>query len=400
MSEIRLVQSGVGFGSGILPFPDLKFRLEKHLGLAQKIPDLEDLIGYLNGLMKEDRYSTEEQFELKRIRQKAYDRKRNPKMGVQKTEPSRLFSLQMKEPDLDAQIPDLGISGIQIQDPDSKTSDLEKVQTPDLTPQIQDLEKAQTPKSELPKTILTKEPRKMILQSIEQTPKLEFSPSQKNKVTFWTGAQKALESIDGEKFVKALPGFLLLFMATAAVVGFLWLQSLELYKSSGFSQPELASAGGLLMVIGFAVYRSVTRSKLALLLCLYAGGYETYFMVSGTVQDEKTSQIVGIENSPDLMFLREKADKIRGSYISAKSRYEDPASKVYQNEWFKTKYLDPAWKENEEAQTQFLAKKEILQEQGKSLSVTWLKVLYRIGLVLLCMIFIHILFDKKHISAQ
>lgn len=208
-------------------------------------------------------------------------------------------------------------------------------------------------------------------------------------MTFWTGAQKALESIDGEKFVKALPGFLLLFMATTAVVGFLWLQSLELYKSSGFSQPELASAGGLLMVIGFAVYRSVTRSKLALLLCLYAGGYETYFMVSGTVQDEKTSQIVGIENSPDLMFLREKADKIRGSYISAKSRYEDPASKVYQNEWFKTKYLDPAWKENEEAQAQFFEKKDLLQEQGKTKSVTCLKIFYRLGLVLLCMILVH-----------
>lgn len=169
MSEIRLVQSGVGFESGILPFPDLKFRLEKHLGLAQKIPDLEDLIGYLNGLMKEDRYSTEEQFELKRIRQKAYDRKRNPKMGVQKTEPSRLFSLQMKEPDLDVQISDRGISGAQIPDPDTKNPDLEKVQIPDLIPQIQDLEKTQIPKSELPKTILTKEPRKMILQSIEQT---------------------------------------------------------------------------------------------------------------------------------------------------------------------------------------------------------------------------------------
>ena len=211
----------------------------------------------------------------------------------------------------------------------------------------------------------------------------------KTKPDFWTGAKQAFESIDGEKFVTALPGFLLLLLGAAAVIWLLWLQSLELYKSSGFSQPELASAGGLLMVVGFAIYRSVTRSNLALLLCLYAGGYETYFMVSGTVQDEKTSHVVNVESSPDLRFLLEKADKNREAYLSFKSRYDDPTSKVYQNEWFKAKYLDPAWKENEAAQIQFVEKKDLLQEQGKTQSVTWLKIFYRLGLVLLCMIFVH-----------
>ncbi len=143
------------------------------------------------------------------------------------------------------------------------------------------------------------------------------------------------------------------------------------------------------MVIGFAAYHAVSRSKLALFLCLYAGGYETYFMISGTVKDENVSQTLKIQNDPELTFLRDAAEKTRASYQTHNAQYENPAAKTYHNAWFKKEFVDPSWAANETAQQSFLAKKSVLESIGTSAHVTWLKVLYRLGLVFLCMILAH-----------
>lgn len=291
MSEMRLVQPGFNFGAGFLPFLDLKFRLEKHLQIAQKASELEQVINYLTTIMKSDSYSHDERHEFKKIRQRAYDRRRK---SLAENPVPKLFALQNSAK-----------------------------QTPIL-------EFVSTPKQEL-QTLTQTEGHDMNLHSVDIKPKSEMIPSLESKPDFWTGARQALEDIDGKSFVQALPGFLLLSTATVAVVGFLWLQSLELYKSSGFSQAELAAAGGVFMMIGFAAYHAVSRSKLALFLCLYAGGYETYFMISGTVQDETVEHLARIERDPELSFLAEKAEKARAAYQTHKTRYENPTSDMHNN---------------------------------------------------------------------
>lgn len=47
-------------------------------------------------------------------------------------------------------------------------------------------------------------------------------------------------------------------------------------------------------------------------------------------------------------------------YQLAKSRYDDPASKMFKNQWYKTTTLDTAWAKYEEVQQELLTKKSAL----------------------------------------
>lgn len=348
MSEVLFLRSETNLGSGFLKFPDLKNRLEKHLGLAQILPDLEEFIRSVNDLVKDTRYSPEERNDLKRMRQRAYDRRRS------------LKSFECTMP----------INGGSV------------VQEPTF------------------ETITREEQVPMSLQSIEMVSSQKtHSPAPEaglvsDKTDFWSGVLSALQKVDGERFVRSLPSLLILLVSSSLVIWFLYLQSLDLYKSSGFPQPYFAAAGGIFMIVGFAAYRAVSRTKLALLLCLYAGSYEIYFMASGTVQDEKVISSNFIANDPELIFLGEQAEKSRQSYQVMKVRYEDPSSGVYKNGWFKSKHLDPAWGKNVKDQQEFLAKKKLLEGKESASHVTWLKIFYRLGLVLLCMVLVH-MFSRK-----
>ncbi|MBI2601763.1 MAG: hypothetical protein HYW48_01800 [Deltaproteobacteria bacterium] len=79
MSTFQLISSLPKSGFGDLVFADLKQRLEEDLGTASSPKDLEHLIHSLSALMKEEAYTEQERYEFKKIRQRAYDKRRNPK---------------------------------------------------------------------------------------------------------------------------------------------------------------------------------------------------------------------------------------------------------------------------------------------------------------------------------
>jgi hypothetical protein len=172
----------------------------------------------------------------------------------------------------------------------------------------------------------------------------------------------------------------------------LWQQSLALYQSAGFINPLSSAAGGILMIVGFAAYHSITRSWLALVFCLYALAYEGYLMVSGTFNDDKQIAATAVQNDPELIFLQEKADKERTRYQELKQRYDDPESKVFKNDWFSKTHLTPAWEANTQAHAELIAKRTALITASNNEHVTWLKIFYRLGLVFLCMMLVHRLF--------
>lgn len=207
--------------------------------------------------------------------------------------------------------------------------------------------------------------------------------------SFCQGAIRAFANINGEKFVTTVPKLVMWFCSASLVSYFLWQQSLPLYESIGFKNSAWASAGGILMIIGFAAYHSITRSVLALLLCMYASGYEAYLMISGTITDERQIQIQTVQMNPDLDILKEKASRSLGHYQELKARYENPESKVFRNEWYLKTHLNPAWKESLADNNELLAKKAALSADIGSNHVTWLKILYRLGLVFLCMMLVH-----------
>jgi len=201
--------------------------------------------------------------------------------------------------------------------------------------------------------------------------------------------KRAIASINGEHFIKTAPKLLAWFLAASTVSFFLWQQSLALYESAGFANAIYSAAGGILMIVGFAAYHSITRSWLALFFCLYSGAYEGYLMVSGTLHDENRAQAVLIENHPELIFLSEKADKERTRYHELKHRYDNPESKVFHNEWFLKNHLNPAWQANTKAHEELIAKKASIATASDTKHVAWLKIFYRLGLVFLCMMLVH-----------
>lgn len=143
------------------------------------------------------------------------------------------------------------------------------------------------------------------------------------------------------------------------------------------------------MIVGFAGYHSMTRSWIALLLCIYAGAYEGYLMVSGTIQDEKQVATHAVQNNPELLFLKENVQRTRERYQELKQRYDNPEAKVFKNEWFLKSSVNPAWDAMSKAHESLITKQASFTGELTKQDVTKLKIAYRLGLVFLCMILVH-----------
>ena len=226
------------------------------------------------------------------------------------------------------------------------------------------------------------QPQQLKYQIVPQAPATD-------KPGFWQGVRNGLAKADGERFICALPKVIVLLGSTTAVTWLLWLQSVVLYKASGFAEPELIATGGILMVIGFAAYYSVSRSWLALLLCMYAGAYETYFIASGTIVDEKQTKTEAISSTPEAEWHKEQVARAKSEYERQKERFDNPDSREYQSTWFKKNYVDQAWEKYsvvQEKQSRYLRGIEWGAEFDH---VGCLKIFYRLGLIFLFMLLVH-----------
>lgn len=328
MSGAQLLEFGSEPRFGNLSFPDLEARFGRHLEQVRSVTDLDSLIRSINPLFQDERYSPDELARLKRLRQRAYDRKRNPRFQT----PESLKPLESKS----------------------------KV--------------AAVPKSE---PSVTAGANMSSVLNIESA-----------KGTFADGALRSVGT-DSAYWLKILPPLLAWFGAAALVSFFLWQQSFALYESAGFINPTYSAVGGILMIIGFAAYHSITRSWLALFFCVYAGAYEGYLMISGTINDEQHIKTSALQGNAELMFLSEQANKEHEHYQELKQRYDNPESKVYRNDWFLKNHLNPAWQANEKALGALIAKEAALNASSDTKHITWLKIFYRLGLVFLCMMLVH-----------
>lgn len=99
---------------------------------------------------------------------------------------------------------------------------------------------------------------------------------------------------------------------------------------------------------------------LALLLCLYASAYEGYLIISGTVQTETYVGLQEIQNDPEIIILKAKAEKALAEYDELKQRQDDPKSKVVQSKWFLQKHVDKAWLASIATHKEFADKKSVL----------------------------------------
>lgn len=328
-------------------FPDLKEKLEQNFSLAKMGPDLENFIKSINRLGKNLELSDDQKNYLIKFRQKAYDKKRkikpdsgNPRK-TDKLENTPVKSMILKKSGTINVPENLELSG--------NSGNSEKFG-----------------KSELPEN-------------------LEKSGGK----LFWDGIKSGMKKIDGEKLITKLPAFLINVLMTTLVSYLVWLQSFDLYKSSGFVSPGLCATGGIIMVLVFAAQYAIYKNWFALFLCLYVGGYEAYFMVTATINDENVIAKEKVAKSNHMVFLVDKLNKTREEYLIQKSRLDNPKSKVYKNDWFKKKFVNKAWIENENAANELAKKEEIASSNGRYNNSIILKILYRLGIVLLSMILIH-----------
>ena len=82
MSGAQLLEFGSEPRFGNLSFPDLEARFGRHLEQVRSVTDLDSLIRSIKPLFQDERYSPDELARLKRLRQRAYDRRRNPKFQM------------------------------------------------------------------------------------------------------------------------------------------------------------------------------------------------------------------------------------------------------------------------------------------------------------------------------
>ncbi|MBI2601876.1 MAG: hypothetical protein HYW48_02370 [Deltaproteobacteria bacterium] len=292
-------------------FADLKQRLEEDLGTASSRKDLEHLIHSLSALMKEETYTEQERYEFKKIRQRAYDKRRNPK----------------------------SLSNVPNLNP-------EHLETPQYVPNV--------PKPN-PKHL--KDP----------------NPTAKG--------------------IRPIGLFPIMGLVAACIfVGCLLLeQTIPLYSSAKFPDPALASVGAIVVMIGFSAFHALSPSWLSMFLCVYVCVYEIGFVAFGTWKNEVVIARNEVEADATVLWLQEKVSKARGDYEEERARFENPESKVFKNGWFKSKIVNPTWQGYQEAQEKLARTIDHLEVERDLLDpVLMLKVAYRLALVFLAMLLVHL----------
>lgn len=184
--------------------------------------------------------------------------------------------------------------------------------------------------------------------------------------------------------------FIFFLICSLLTLFFVWKQSVPLYGSTGFQDPKFCAFGAIFMIIGFSAIHTLTRSKIALLLCFYVSTYEVILIVKGTMRSESETMMHSFSKNSEIVWLKEKVTHSNQTYQFVKTQFENPSSKVFQNHWYQKRFVEPAWNEYSKS-NQKLSEK---MNQLKTGSSDWerlglLKILYRLGLIFLSMISIH-----------
>lgn len=226
----------------------------------------------------------------------------------------------------------------------------------------------------------------VVLESLESEEISEFQSSSEEKIYVGTSSSA--------KFLQFRPMIIASGLGLVSSI-FLYFQSVPLYESVGFPYPRLCAIGALIMVIGFSLMHSLTRSKLLLCLCIYASVYEMGLIVAGSIKNEQTLSIASVEQDSKLGLLVLQAGSSKENYDLIKSKYDDPSSDKFQNSWYREKFVVPAFDKYQTAETQTIARREELLSSGGQTWNVVLKIFYRLGLIFLCMISINSILYRK-----
>lgn len=182
----------------------------------------------------------------------------------------------------------------------------------------------------------------------------------------------------------------LLFLFGLLVSILLWLQSLGIYQSLGFSCPKLIAFGAIIMTIGFSYFSVDSKKFYPNLMNGVVVIYETLLIISGTILNENDISLNKAKSEVRYIQLLENYRQGQSDYETLKTKYYDKTSNLFMNAWYKKQYLNPLIEKREESLTALTQMEEKIQEEvrSKNYIVIFIKILYRMSLVIL-LIFIN-----------
>ena len=207
------------------------------------------------------------------------------------------------------------------------------------------------------------------------------------KRDFLAGIFGKLTQLDGGAFITNFPAALALGYFAYLAFGFVVEQTLPLYRSLKFPNPELACYGAIVIAIGFSALSVVSKSSIAKLFTAVIIAYEVLIVWAGSQANQRDLSLEALRANPIHFSASEAYSIAKVDFEQKKARYEDNNSEVYHNGWFKINHLDPAKKSLDEAS----AKLEAVElKLGQRYQTNWmhlvLKALYRLSAVVLVML--------------
>lgn len=342
MEKVRLVKSQEIDMNQDQNYKNIKKDFEKRLLIAKNESEFITLIFDVNNVLKTHEFDQKEKSDLRNFRQKIYDRKKK----FQENQTIKSQNININKSDYNPTVVSLR--------PEENASRSDQ----NLLKNHQDFVRIENSDQDFRKA------------------------NEKNKILDFLFLSKNIFSI------------LMFGICTFLTGWFVWKQSIPLYEAVGFPDPKFCALGAILMIVGFATIYSLTKSKIVLLLCIYASVYEIILIANGTLTHDSIQMQKNLESNIELSWLKEKAQHSEQSYQEIKSKFDDPTSKVFQNAWFKEKYLTPAWEGYSSDKNKVLLKLNQLNAQSKSNKDSFLKILFRLGLVFLCMVSVHNFFKS------
>lgn len=201
-----------------------------------------------------------------------------------------------------------------------------------------------------------------------------------------------------EVALKLVPLGLVFLPPIAALMFLLAAQMIPLYQASGFADPVISALGALGMVLGFTAIGTLTKSSLAKVFLLLAIAYESLFMLSGTKEEQQADFMKAELADPKLSYLVEVRDQVKLSLDGVTARYTNKEDKMYKNQWFYREYVEPAQVAYRKAASEHVEYKDSLVDTkpevlGLSFN-SWMKLFFRLGLVSLGVFLLHIFLRK------
>ena len=209
------------------------------------------------------------------------------------------------------------------------------------------------------------------------------------------------EHLNSLKPSKVIQSVFLTLMAVA-MAGVTIVQTQPIYEAVGLGGEWLIPIVATVLAGLAALNFSIKKSFLSFLLCAGVCSYELALVSLGTDVDDKSNHTQKVLQNPEVIALKDHLDMAKQDYDTVKQKYLNPDSKVFENSWYKNKFVEPSMQTYMEAKNSYSQKVEVLSSGFNSMA-SHLKIAFRLGLIIGLMLLVHAAVEanreafKKHL---